>query len=169
MTRILILLVCVMLAGCDYTVPLVTAPETDIDKALVGLWQTTNGTGNVEHLLVLPLGSREYLVSYPAGSKGAMFARGCLWRGPDLTLVQLDWFGTAEGDTPDDNRTFQFAKYNVEGDMIRIRLLNADAVNKEAASPEELAKAIAGSMKRSDLFREETIFTQIKPEAGVRP
>jgi hypothetical protein len=31
----------VLLAGCDYTVPLAEKPETQIDTALVGQWQIT--------------------------------------------------------------------------------------------------------------------------------
>ena len=156
-----IMLACIvgaLLAGCDYTVPLVKSPDIAIDKAVVGLWQKPGEAGKTESLLVLPLGKQEYLVVYPAESKGAMFARGCLWRNDALTLVQLDWFGTGEGKLPEDNRTFQYVSYKVEGDSIRLRLLNPDVVGKDVAAPDVLAKAISDNKANPKLFRDEMVF-----------
>lgn len=76
MKRVILVAVCVMLAGCDYTVLLVKTPEIDIDKSVVGLWERSKNDGQTESLLILPLNKHEYMVSYPAGSKNAMFARG---------------------------------------------------------------------------------------------
>ncbi len=67
-----------LLIGCDYTVPLVTTPETEIDSSVLGLWQSSTENGQTEQLLVLPLDKHEYLVSYPSGAKDAMFARASL-------------------------------------------------------------------------------------------
>ena len=41
MKKLLIMIACLLLMGCDYTVPLVTAPAMEIDKSVLGLWQTT--------------------------------------------------------------------------------------------------------------------------------
>ena len=150
------------LGGCDYTTPLVTKPEIEIDQSLVGLWQSTKPGGPADKLLVLPLNPREYLVSYPAGKDDAMFGRGCLWRGAGLTLVQLDWFGTARAVLPEDRRTFQFAAYTVAGGQLSVRLLNADVVKNDVQTPEELAKAIAAHQDDEALFREALLFKKIK-------
>ena len=55
--KILILMcfACALLAGCDYTVPLVKTPNAGIDAAVVGLWQRSGEGGKIESLLVLPL------------------------------------------------------------------------------------------------------------------
>src|SRR5580658_2328884 len=108
MKKLFIILVWGLLAGCDYTVPLVKTPGTEIDKSVLGLWQRPIAEGKIEQLLVLPLDKNEYLVSYPLDAKEGMFARACLCRTDDKTLVQLKWFGTAEGKLPDDERVFQF-------------------------------------------------------------
>jgi hypothetical protein len=158
----LVAAVCAMLAGCDYTVPLVKTPSAVIDRAVVGLWRRANDEQDKESLLVLPLGEKEYLVVYPAESKDAMFARGCLCRNASNTLVQLDWFGTAKGKLPDDNRTFQYAAYKVESDVLRLRLLNPDAVAKDIASSDELAKAIADNQGKANLYRDEMVFRRIQ-------
>jgi hypothetical protein len=153
------------LAGCDYSVPLAEKPAQPVDKALVGVWEQTTDQGEVQRLLVLPLGKAEYLVSFPAGSKDAMFARACLCKAADLTLVQLDWFGTARGGVPDNSRVYQFASYTVTGDTLKGRLLNADVVDRDAASSAALSALIEANQASPRLFRDEMIFTKVKPPA----
>jgi hypothetical protein len=161
MKKVLSVVVCAVLAGCEYTVPLVKTPKIDIDKSVVGLWERSKDNGQTESLLVLPLSPKEYMVSFPAGSKGAMFARGCLWRRAGMTLVQLDWFGTAKAKLAEDDRTFQFASYSLEGDEARIRLLNADIVSKDIKSSKKLAKAIVSNKDKPDLFRNAMVFRKV--------
>ena len=151
-----------LLAGCDYTVPLVKTANLPIDPAVVGLWQRTGGDNKVERLLVLPLSRQEYLVVFPAGSEDALYARGCLWRGGSTTLVQLDWFGTARGGLPDDTRTFQYASYRVESGTLTCRLLNPDVVPRELASSDALAKAIADSQDNPTRYRDGMVFQKVQ-------
>lgn len=154
--------VCVLLAGCDYTVPLVKTSNTPIDAAVVGLWQRSGEGNKIESLLVLPLSKQEYMVVFPAGSKDAMFARGCLWRNEGATLVQLDWFGTAHGKLPEDNRTFQYATYTVDADTLSFRLLNPEVVAKDITSFDALINAIAANKDNPKLFREKMVFQKVK-------
>ena len=156
-----ILLASVLFAGCDFTVPLVTTPGMDIDKSILGVWQATGDDGKVEQLLVLALDAREYLVSYPSASKDGMFARACLCRTDDKTLVQIKWLGKADGTTADDGRVFQFASYTVSSDKMSVRFLNNEVVNKDAASSAELAKSIAANRGKPDLFGTTTVFTKV--------
>lgn len=156
-----LLLLVVVVTGCDYTVPLVTQPDQDIDRALVGLWGRTNEEGRVEQLLILPLGLQEYLVSYAAGSPNALFARGCGWVGSGLTLVQLDWFGTAKGGTPDDAKTFQYASYAIESDILRVRLLNTGLIPGPFTNSAELAAALSAHRDHPELFRAPQAYARI--------
>lgn len=160
MKRLLLVLMCGVLTGCDFSVPLVKGPEMVIDSGLVGLWERTND-GQNESLLVLPLGKQEYLVSFPAGSTNAMFARACLCRVAGKTVAQLEWFGTARAKLPENSRVFQFAAYSIAGDALTIRLLNADLVNREAKTTAELAKAITDHQDKPDLFREKMVFGRV--------
>ena len=134
-TNVSLALVCAaLLAGCDFTVPLAPTSDTPIDNALVGAWERTTNNGARQRLLVLPLSKTEYLVSFPAGEKDAMFARATLCKTADLTLVQLAWFGTAQGVTPEDGRVYQYASYAVTGDTLKGRLLNAEVVDRDVSS-----------------------------------
>ena len=152
-----------LLAGCDFTVALVKTPELPIDQALVGAWSQSDENGKTDRLLVLPLGPNEYLVSFPAGEKNAMFARACLCRTEDRTLAQLTWFGTAQGVVPEDGRVYQYATYSVKGDTLYVNLLNADVVKRDTPTSEALIKAIAANKDKTDLFRETMIFKKDKP------
>ena len=162
MKRLLIVLACGLLAGCDYTVPLVTNPEMEIDRSLLGLWQTPKEDGKTEQLLVLPLDKNEYLVSYPSGAKDAMFARACLCRAAGKALVQLKWFGTAAAELPDDNKVFQFLTYSLKGDTLTVRLLNTEVVKNDVASTKALAESIAQHKDDPGLFKEGAVFTKVK-------
>jgi hypothetical protein len=164
MKNIMIIILCGLLAGCEYTVPVVKKPAIDIDRAIVGLWQRPAKDGKIEHLLVVPLDKQEYLVSYPSNSDEAMFARACLGRVKDITLVQLKWFATAQAALPDDNKVYQFASYSVSGDKLTVRMLNSDVISKDVASTDALIKAIAANKAATNLFRESMVFTRIKPE-----
>lgn len=162
MKKLMTLVACGMLAGCDYTVPLFKTPELAIDSGVVGLWQRSKEDGQKESLLVLPLNKQEYLVSFPAGSKDAMSARACLCRTADMTLVQLEWIGTVQGKLPQDNRVFQFAGYSVVGDTLTARMLNTAVVKKDVKSSRELAKAITDNKDKPDLFGDKIVFTKLK-------
>lgn len=153
---------CLLLVGCDYTVSLVDSPSLDMDKSVVGLWKREKDDGQTEELLVLPLDGCEYMISFPAGTTNAMFARACLWRGSEKVLVQLEWFGTAQGKLPEDNRKFQYASYAVDDDSIAVRLLNPKVAPKNITSAKALAKAIADNKDHPNLFRDEMIFQKRK-------
>lgn len=161
MKKLFPLIVCGLLAGCDYTVPLVKTPDMPVDTAIIGSWQRVKNDGQTERLLVLPLNKQEYMVSFPAGSPDAMFARACPCRVSALSLVQIQWIGTAKGHQPEDGRVFQYAVYMVAGDTITIRLLNADLVHRNVKTSEELRMAIDSNKEKQNLFREDMVFKKM--------
>lgn len=162
MKKLLAILAFSLLVGCDYNVPLVTNPSIAIDKSVLGLWQTTDN-GKTVQLLVLPLDQDEYLVSYPSASTDGMFARACLCQTAGKTLVQLKWFGTADGKQPDpgDKRVFQFLSYSVASNKLTVQMLNTGVVNKDAATTDELAKSIAANLDKTNLFGDAVVFTKV--------
>lgn len=162
MKRLMMLAACAVLTGCDYTVSLVDAPDRPIDKTIVGLWQRTNDDAKVEELLVLPLNANEYFVSYPAESRKAMYARGCLARVDDMDLVQLTWFGTAEGAVPDDGQVYQYVTYALAGDVLTVNLLNANVVEKGDAASQGIAAALRAKKGDPELFKEPMVFQKVK-------
>ena len=161
--------VAALLAGCDYKVRLVDKPELPIDKALMGLWERTMPQENADRFLVLPLSGNEYLVAWPAGAANALYARACLCKETEFALVQLTWFGSGEGTEigVEDARFYQYAAYSLDGDKLTVRLLNADAVDRDADTPAALLAAIKANNANPELFREEQIYTRVKPPADA--
>jgi hypothetical protein len=162
MKKMMLLGIFVLLVGCEYIVSLVTTPKINIDRTIIGLWQRSIEDGQTESLLVLPLGKKEYLVSYPAGSGDAMFGRACLCRVSGKMLFQIEWFGDAKAEPPKDNRVFQFGDYSLAGDRLTVRMLNSDVVSKDISSSAKLAKAIAGNLENPKLFKDGMIFRKVK-------
>ncbi|HRU07648.1 MAG TPA: hypothetical protein P5137_17945 [Candidatus Brocadiia bacterium] len=152
----------VQLAACDYTAPLTSSPQAAIDRDLVGVWQSTATEDENQTLLVLPLGQKEYLISFPAGQKDAMFARVCQCSCAGKTLAQIQWIGTAAGVVPDNDRVYQYASCALAGQELTIRLLNPDIVNKNVKTTEQLVRAIEAAKDHPALFREPMKFKRVK-------
>ena len=158
------LFACFLFAGCDFTVPLVETPKLDIDKAVLGVWERTkaDATQPPERLLVLPLDKHEYLVTFTGNGTDSIYARGCLCKTADLTLVQLKWLGNSKGEAPGDARVYQFASFSLSGNQLHLRLLNPETVGRDAKSTADLSKAIEANKASPALFREEMLFTKAK-------
>lgn len=174
--NVLLTVICsAALAGCDYSVSLTDTPEQPIDRAIIGSWVHTSEQGKEERLLILPLSRTEYLVSFPAGGKDAMFARACFCQAVGRTLVQLKWFGTARGTMADSGSLYQYAIYKQTGNKLEFRLLNADVVDRNITSREAFLAALKAAKDRPDLFCEPVTFTfeptnkPAEPQAGEMP
>lgn len=154
---VLITLSCICVLGCDYTVQLVDTPNIDIDQSLVGLWER-KGDNGYQKLLILPMGAKEYIVSFPYGGSDAMFARACLVKNSDITMAQLNWLGTAQATLPDDNRTFQYVSYEISDDRLTVRLLNTDLVPKQLNSSKLFIDSIETNKDNPELFHNKMIF-----------
>lgn len=159
---LLIIVYCLLLAGCDFTVPLSENPEMVVDDRAIGLWERTKAGGKTERLLVLPLSGHEYFVSWPEGANTELYARAHQFDFSGKTLVQLQWFGNSDGGMPDDNRQYQLAVCEITGKALHIRLLNADVVGKDHASSDDLAAAIKANNNNPSLFRDKMTFEKIE-------
>ncbi|MDH3584068.1 MAG: hypothetical protein OER86_07625 [Phycisphaerae bacterium] len=150
-----------LLVGCDFTVPLVNRPSIRVDNSVLGLWERPKRDGTTEQLLVLAFSPNEYLVSYPAGSKQAMFARATAARVGERTLIQLQWVGTVEGGLPGDKRVYQYASYEVAEGTLRLRLINPDVIGRDVATTRELAENIAALADHPQFFRPAMSFSKV--------
>ena len=162
------LLFALALSACDYTVNLTPEPKVDVDPAWIGLWEMRSENGEPNRLLLLPLGNREFLLSYPAGKPDAMFARVCRTGEDESALMQITWFGTAKGDLPDDAKVYQYAAAALKDGVLTVRMINGETVGREAKTAGELSAAIAAAKDKPGLYREAMVFRkspgQIEPD-----
>ena len=159
----IVLLMCLMAVGCDYTVPLATRPELDADPQLVGVWSQTNEQKNVQQLLVLPLSRRELMIAFPAGSVDSLYAKVLFCRRADMTWAQLEWIGSGKG-RADTKQAFQFAACEVKGDALTVRLLNPDVVSNTVTSAKQMIRLIDANRANPALFRDAMNFRRIASE-----
>lgn len=168
MKTLLALILALTLSACDYTTCLTPEPKADVDPAWLGVWEARPETGAPERLLLLPLGPREYLMSYPAGKPDAMFARVCRTGAGATDLMQITWIGTAKGAVPDDGRVYQYASASLKEGVLTVRLINGEAVGREAKTAGELSAAIAAAKDKPELYREAMVFRkspgQVEPD-----
>jgi hypothetical protein len=161
MKRLGLCAVGLLLVGCVYEVPLATDSQQDVNRALLGKWQTVAGDGEVMELLVLPLGANEYLVHYPSKAKDGIFFRAFVAQTGEVPIMQFQALGTSAGDVPDDQRVYHFGTFRLDGQQLVLRLINPEVVNRDVTSTEALAKAIAGQRQNPVLFSEPTVFQKL--------
>jgi len=156
------LLLAVLLCGCDFTVPLVENPKDTADLSLVGLWGSLKPDAEVDQLLVLPLDARELLISFPHGrGKENMLARCCLVTVGKLRLVQIKWLGTANGLPPDDQKVYQYASYETNGDSLILRMINPERTGKDHKTAASLEASILAARQDPALFHGRMVFHRI--------
>ena len=162
MKSMLCVFICLLLVGCDFTVPLSGTPGMAIDTRAVGLWEMSKPNGKTERLLVLPFNDREYFISWPEDAPTELYARAHLFRFSGMVLVQLQWFGNSDGVVPDDERNYQIATYAMTGDALEIRMLNPDVIGKDFGSSADLARAIEANINNTDLFQEIMTYRKVR-------
>jgi len=150
-----------LLAGCVYEVPLSSESKQDVNKDLLGRWETVGDDGKVVPLLVLPWNAREYLVHYPATEKDGLYFRAFVAQTGDVPIMQFQCLGTADGQVPDSPRVYHYGTFPLSGKQLVLRLINTEVVNKDVKTSEALAKAIADRREQPDLFSDQTVFTRV--------
>jgi hypothetical protein len=154
------LIVLILFSSCDYKVALVEKPQIQIDNKLTGTWERTNKQKKIEKLLILPIDEYEYFIAYPLGNN-AMFAKACFCNIANKTLVQIKWFGTAEGVIPKDGRVYQYLEYKFDKNKLNIQMLNTKVINKDIKTSTELKNQIKANIDNSKLFYNPMSFTKI--------
>ena len=149
-----------LLTGCDFEVPLAQSPPLDIAEKLLGVWERDSEQYREQRLLVLPMGRREYLVSFPHGSADAMFARAYLFRQQADILVQLEWLGTARGALPEDKRIYQVGRCDMENGRLAVRLLNTGVVDKDATTTAHLELSLIENRNHPELWGKPLFFVR---------
>jgi hypothetical protein len=150
-----------LITSCDYKVAIVEKPSMQINDKLIGTWERTNEQNKIEKLLILPIDKYEYFIAYPLGNK-AMFAKACFANIADKILVQIKWFGTAEGVIPKDGRVYQYAEYTLGKNQLHIQMLNTNIINKDIKTSSELKNTIKVNIDNPKLFYNPMNFEKVQ-------
>ena len=161
MKALFVCALCILTAGCVYEVPLATESRQEVNRQLLGLWQTVSDDGTVNTLLVLPWGDREYLVEYPCRLEDGLFFRAFVAQTGETPIMQFRLLGTAKGQLPENRSVYHYGTFRVDARELVLRLINPDVVSKDLASSAALAQAISDNREHPALFNNQTVFRRV--------
>ena len=145
-----------IIAGCVYKVPLADEQNLPLDPSVLGLWEAVPNEGEAldpgNRMLILKYTDTEYLVHCPTGPEG-MYFRGYPVKIGDVSCVQLQEVGTADGQIKDEDRKYHVVSYSLSNGELEIRTLNTDLVDDNLQESAELKRAFLNNEKDKDLFK----------------
>ena len=153
MKKILLPIVLMLLAGCDYEVPLSQTASSDINPALPGTWTGLAADGGTVSMEIKASGT-DYFVTYTEGSNSLSF-KGFEIKAADLNLVQLELLGDTEGS----KNKYLFVKYELNQEGLSVYRLNTEVVSPKCQTTEELLSDIATHRQDPHLFTEPLKFS----------
>ena len=144
-----------LFAGCEYETSLTDEHKIDVDKAVLGLWESVpvknEASGPKDRLMVLKYTDTEYLVHYPTGDEGFYF-RGYPIRIGGVSCVQIRLIGDSNGDIKTGERKYQVVSYQFVNGELEIKTLNTDLVDNNLKDRNKLKKAFLMNKNKGELF-----------------
>jgi hypothetical protein len=158
MKKILLPVILMLLAGCDYETPLSQTASSEANPALAGTWIEPAADGNPV-TMEIKISGKDYSVTYTEGSNSLSF-KGFEIKAADLNLVQLELLGDTEGS----KNKYLFVKYELNQEGLSVYRLNPEVVSAKCQTAEELLNDIATHRQDPSLFTEPLKFT-----ASIQP
>ena len=151
MKKLILPAILLLLAGCDYEVPLGQTPAAPADPALSGTW-AGQLTDEKPVSMEIKISDTDYLVIYTVGSDTLTF-NGFEVKANDLNLIQLAM--------KDNEKTlYSFFKYSLTPEGLSVYRLNPEVVSAKCQTAEELLKDINLHRQNPFLFTEPLKFTR---------
>ena len=154
MKKIWLPIILMLLAGCDYEVPLSQTASSAANPALAGTW-TEQSTDNKPVSMEIKISGKEYSVTYTEGSNSLSF-KGFEIKADKLDLIQLELLGDTEGS----KNKYVFAKYELTPKGLSVYRLNNEVVSAKCQTAKELLNDINVHRQNPSLFTEPLKFTK---------
>ena len=138
-----------LLAGCDYTVPLSAKPDRKIDERLLGEWISPSSWMKVRRF-----DAENYVVYH----NGTAFRA---WHSPvaGLPLLTVQELESKPGSTK-----FAYLSYDVTGDgqRLNLRVVRDEVVSKKINDTAAMRQAVEQHARHPELLTEEIPFSRMK-------
>lgn len=142
-----------LLAGCDYEIPLSLTPSAPANPALAGKWNEQSTGGNPASIEI-KISAKSYDVVYTNEGKALTF-KGLAIKAAGLNMVQLEW---QEPDAAESKNKYLFAKYELTTNSLFIYCLNPNVVSAKCQTTEEMLSDLSTHRNNPFLFKEPMIF-----------
>ena len=149
MKKILLPALLMLLAGCDYEIPLSQTASSDANPALAGIWNGQSADGKTVSMEIKTSGM-DYLVTYTEGSNSISF-KGFEVQAAGLNLIQLELLSA--GNESQKGR-YLFVKYELTSDGLSVYRLNTEVVSAKCQTSDELLNDITAHWQNPFLFTE---------------
>ena len=112
-------------------------------------------------MMILKYSDTEYLVHYPTGKDG-LYYRAYPVKIGGVSCVQLQVIGTSDGPPEkDEKELFHVVSYQLMGGKLEIRTMNADLVDDDLKTTNELLEAFLKHKDNKDLFNNPGVFRKM--------
>jgi len=153
-----------LLAACEYDVPLTADHNIPIDDAVLGSWKiaTIGNKDDDTEIRIHKFSDTEYAVHYLEDG-GNLYFRAYAINIGGVSAMQLELTGSAKkavGSDEDDR--YQVASYKIVDGLLHIALLNSELVDDELPDSESLRKAFVENKDNPELFNDPGVFRRIK-------
>ncbi len=144
-----------ILAGCDYEIPLSQTAASPANPALAGTWSGQSAEGKTVSLEIKTAGP-DYSVVYTEGGDALTF-KGFEIKAAGLNLIQMELQGT---DSSDSKNKYLFAKCELTPEGLSVYRLNVEVVSARCQTTAELLNDITVHRQNPRLFSEPLKFTK---------
>lgn len=150
-----------LLAACEYDVPLTMEHSIPIDQGILGTWEADSGEDDYFQLRILKFSDTEYLV-HDAEDDGDLYFRAYAIEVAGISAVQLEFLGDDDNPVKSDGGDRYFvASYKMVDGMLEIRTLNTELVNDELTDSESLRAAFIANKDNPELFNNPGFFRRV--------
>ena len=160
MKKMLLPAILILLAGCDYEVPLSQTATSPADQALAGSWSRQDG--DKQYRMNIQTSENDYVVTYGEAEETPLTFKGFEVSAAGLNLIQLELQGVEA--TKDEKDLYLFIKYELTPDGLAVSRLNKNVVSSLCQTAEELAADITAHRKNPFLFGKPMEFTRSVPQ-----
>ncbi len=155
-----------LLAGCEYEVPLTKEHVIPVESSVLGLWEYIpeegEGPSDVERMMILEFSDTEALIHYPVDKEGIYFRAYAIKVG-GVSCVQIEAIGTIEGPIPqEEKKRYAVMSYELADGILEINILNNELVDGKLKSSEALRKVFLEHQDDEDLFIDPGRFRRVE-------
>jgi hypothetical protein len=153
MKKLLLPAILILLAGCDYEVPLSQTASAPANQALAGSWSQQDG--DKQYRMNIQTSGNDYVVTYGEAEGTPLTLKGFEVSAAGLNLIQLKLQGA-------ETATYLFVKYELTADSLSVCRLNPDVVSAKCQTAGELTADIEVHRRNPFLFSAPLRFTRCR-------
>jgi hypothetical protein len=153
-----------LLAACEYNVPLTTDHNVSIDPAVLGSWKIASieNKDDDTEIRIHQFSDTEYAVHYLEDG-GNLYFRAYAINVGGVSAIQLELIGSGEKSVGrDEDDRYHVASYKIVDDLLHIGTLNSDLVDDELPDSESLRSAFIKHKDNPELFNDPGVFRRVK-------